>query len=83
MSFIDKFQQFRSGNIHIIKCKDLKGRDCYYVLQCSKEKLQMILRNPSDISDLKDYAKILIKGFGTELTQKDKDFLEKEYGYKF
>jgi hypothetical protein len=82
MSFLGKISQSRKGDIHWLWCKDIKGRDCYYILQCPKEKLQIIIKSQSDIHDLGSHAAILAKGFGHEPAGVVWAMLEAQYGVK-
>lgn len=78
-AFTSQLELSRRENIHLLRCQDLKGMDCYYVLQCSKEKLQMVLKSPSNINDLAHYAKILVRGFGHEPSERVWQMLEERY----
>ena len=82
MSFLGKITQSRKGDVHLLRCKDTKGRDCYYVLQCSKENLQIITKSQVDIQDLSSHTTILAKGFGYEPGVVVWNSLEKQYDIK-
>jgi hypothetical protein len=64
LSFQAKVQQSRKHQVHLVRCKDVHGRACYYFLQCSKEKLEMILSAAADIAKMDDHAQVIASGFG-------------------
>lgn len=82
MSFVQRVYQSRKGDIHLLRCQDIKGRECYYIIQCTKETLRMVLESPVDISDLSTKAIILAKGFGHEPRAATWGMLENTYGVK-
>ena len=55
------------------------GRDCYYVIMCSEEKLHSIVSSETDIDDMRNHARVLASGFGHTLLHSTIKMLESEY----
>ncbi len=81
ISFADKLVKSGSIPIHLVRCKDDKGRDCYFFIMCAGHKISALKAAKSGEFDLKDYGKIIASGFGAEPSQEIKDMLKKEYDF--
>jgi len=79
--FVDKFIKSGSVPIHLITCKDGKGRDCHYFLMCSHQKLQMLLSEKEGILKLEDYGQVIASGFGHKPQAETKKMLKEKYDY--
>jgi hypothetical protein len=82
MSFAAKIKQSRRHDIHIIRCKDIKNRDCYYVVKCPVLTLRKIIESTEDIEDLNAVSEILAKGFGDEPDASVWAMLEEKFSIK-
>lgn len=81
VSFVDKFIKSGSVPIHFVCGKDTKGRDCYYFVMCSYEKIKMLQDINEGIFDVNDYGKIIASGFGKTPSEEVKNTLKKEYNF--
>ena len=73
----------KSGSIpvHLVRCKDMSGRDCYHFLMCSTEKVKALKAVIHSSFDLNDYGKVIASGFGHTPSEEIKQMLEEEYNF--
>ncbi len=80
-SFANKVIGSGSTPIHFITCKDLEGRDCFYFLLASNDKIKMLKTVAGGQFDLNDYGKILAAGYGLMPSDEVKKTLLDRYGF--
>lgn len=81
MSFVDKIIKSGHTPIHFIRCKDAAGRDCYYFLLASYERIKHLTRNKQPVLNVGDYGKIIASGFGKEPSAEIKAMLLEKYNF--
>ena len=64
--------------VHLFRCVDKDGRDCYFFIACSQSKVSSIAGGGSNL-DLTTYGKILASGFGKDPSKEIKDWFIKNY----
>lgn len=79
--FLDKLVKSGGIPIHFIRCKDIRGRDCYYFLMCSHEKVKILKSVTEGNFNVNDYGKIIASGFGREVSEDIRLMLKSEYGF--
>ena len=80
VSQISKLMQREARPIHFVRAKDSIGRDCYFFIMSSDQKMDRLETqlNQSGI-DLTDFGSIVASGFGTEPSEAVTDMLKKHY----
>lgn len=79
MSFVTKITKSSSDPVHMVTCEYPDGRDCYYVVVCSKRKIKMLEDIEEGIFNVNDYGLILASGFGKTPTADVVSRLKIEY----
>ena len=67
--------------IHLITCKDPQGRDCYYFIATTEEKISEMAALQDGTHQISDYGKILGSGFGTKPSEAVKQMIKEKHGY--
>lgn len=80
MSFVNKVLKTSSVPIHFILTVDGNGRDCYYILICSKQKLDA-MRTAKGIIQPQDYGHIIDYGFGKRPPEAVVTMLKRDYQF--
>ena len=80
-SFVDKHIKSGAIPIHLVRCKDISGRECFHFLMCSNEKIKGLKAVTAASFDLKDYGKIIASGFGHTPSESIKKMLKDEYNF--
>ena len=81
MSFTQKIIKSGSAPIYFITCKDLSGRECYYFVLSSPEKMKRLAQVTSGTFDVNDYGKIIESGYGKTPSPEVQKRLHEEYGF--
>jgi len=81
VSFVGKYIKSGAIPIHLIRCKDTSGRECYHFLMCSQEKIKALKAVIAGSFDLKDYGKVIASGFGNTPSESTKKMLKDEYNF--
>jgi hypothetical protein len=80
VSHISKLMQREARPIHFVRAKDSIGRDCYFFIMTSEQKMDRLEKQLSDSNlDLADFGSIVASGFGTEPSEAVSDMLKKHY----
>lgn len=79
-SFVSKLITKGSVPLYYIVCQDLEGRDCYYYVTSTPEKMRMYEKARSGEFDLNDYGTIIASGYGKEPSADVKAMLKEKYG---
>ena len=81
VSFVNKLIKTGAMPIHLVRCEDRQGRDCYYFIMCSHQNIAALKAAPDKEFDLNDYGEIIASGFGIEPTSEVKKMLLDKYGF--
>ena len=65
----------------MISGKDNEGRDTYYYIICSSQKLDALRKVKTGMLNLSEYGKIIASGWGTEASPEVKAELLAKYGF--
>jgi len=79
MSFVTKITKSSSEPVHIIACKYPDGRDCYYIIACSKQKISILEKLEDGVFNVNDYGLVIASGFGKKPTDNVIVSLRDEY----
>ena len=81
-SFVNKVIKAGGVPIHLVRCKDAEGRDCFFFILCSLQKAKALSEAFKHGSvDLTDYGEIVVSGFGREPTAEAKRLLKEKYNF--
>lgn len=78
--FMSKLVSKGSVPVYFIACKDSDGRDCYYYLTSTPERMRMYEKARKGKFDLKDYGNIIASGYGKKPSAIVKNMLKEKYG---
>jgi hypothetical protein len=81
VSFVDKYIKSGAIPIHLVRCKDTSGRECFHFLMCSNEKIKALKQVIDGTFDLKEYGKVIASGFGHTPSESIKKMLKDEYNF--
>ena len=81
VSFVEKFKKSGAVPIHLVRCKNAAGRDCYFFLMCSQQKIKTLKAVMDGIFNLKDYGEIIASGFGHTPSETIRKKLKDEYNF--
>lgn len=77
MKFVENYIKTSSQPIHLVKCRDEEGIDCFYFLMCPAHKLSMMKNADEEIVDMNDYGVIVHSGYGLEPKEADLEIVKK------
>lgn len=83
MSFVAKLAKSGSVPIHYITCKDKIGRDCFYFVMSSYEKMKMLTGIQEGVFNVNDYGKVIESGFGKKPSQNVRERLKAKFNFDF
>lgn len=83
MTFVNKLIKSGIIPIHFITCKDPHGRDCYYFILATHEKMKLLANIKNGVFNIKDYGKIIASGFGNVPSDVVKQKLLEEYNFDY
>lgn len=66
--------------LYFITCQDMNGRDCYYYLISTAQKMRAYEQAREGAFDLNDYGDIIARGYGTEPDAATRAMLKERYG---
>lgn len=81
VSFVQKLIKSGTVPIHLVRCKDVHGRDCYHFVIASHHKIDALKAIEDGVFDVKDYGEVVASGFGSEPSQAVKDMLWEKYQF--
>ncbi|MDX1974225.1 MAG: hypothetical protein SFT92_00960 [Rickettsiales bacterium] len=81
ISFVNRLIAQGNVAVHFITGKDENGRDAYYYVLASHEKIKMLTEHTEEVADISDYGKIIASGFGHSPSESTKKQLKEQYNY--
>jgi WD40 repeat protein len=73
-----------SGDIYLVRTKDLSDRAVWFYLSSEPEKIQELEKTRfEDQIDLTKFGRILASGWGQDPPESERDRMREEYGYEF
>ena len=81
LAYKDKYIRNRKDPISFIQTKDSGGRDCYYFVLASQNKIDSFTNSTSSVVNLNDYGIIIASGWGHNPSEEIKHLLKKKYNY--
>jgi hypothetical protein len=78
--FVSRLVSKGSVPLYFIVCQDMDGRDCYYYLASTPEKILMYEKVSNGTFDLNDYGIIIASGYGSVPDDDVKLILKEKYG---
>lgn len=80
MSFVDKILKTSTVPIYYLSSRDGNGKDCYYIIICTKQKLDA-MRSASGIVQPQDYGHVIDYGFGKRPPEAVVTMLKRDYQF--
>lgn len=81
MSFVTQLEKSGNAPIHFVTCKDDIGRDCFYFVMASYEKIKMLANIKDGLFDVNNYGKIVASGLGRNPSQKMMEELKDKFNF--